>query len=74
MKIQETAIGMAYSHKSTTIVFPLGAAPMLLFGKQLVPIVRPGRFGSWDTPKECAAFARNFTNARSNEPGQDYDF
>jgi hypothetical protein len=60
MQIQETANGVAYTRKGTSIVFPYGAEPRISIGGSYDSIERPERFGSWETKAQRRAFVARF--------------
>lgn len=67
MRYTETANGPAYTlrsgHASTTIIFPSGATPWLVWNNRPIPIDSPDRFGPSNTPAERAQFLTEFVNA-----------
>lgn len=64
IRFQETANGPAYTYKDTTIVFPEGANPWLLWvGGSRVDIDRPERFGRWTNAADRRAYLRAFVDA-----------
>lgn len=60
MKYQETASGAARTEGATTIAFPFGSPPRLLWYGDYIAIERPERFGAWATPAEQREYVRRF--------------
>lgn len=70
IRTQETANGPAYiartAYATTTLVFPHGTRPFLVWGTATIPIDAPERFGPYATPSQRHAYTLAYVDASAS--------